>query len=119
MNPPAAYHQLGLFIVKFQHLEGAVNEVIVRLANGDEENTLILVNDFDNSRQLLRADVLFVRFVDIRTNTNPDEDVAAAATVKTTFHELVGDLKKLASAGMKLCSRDICFRLMSEAARRA
>ena len=69
--------------------------MIVLLADGDEENTLILVNDLDNSRQLLRADVLFVRFVDIRTNTNPNEDVAAAATVKATFHELVGDLKKI------------------------
>jgi hypothetical protein len=71
MSHPTAYHQLGLFIVNFQHLEGAVNDLLELLAGGDSEVTLILANDLEYSKRLNTADVLFARFVDLRTNTEP------------------------------------------------
>lgn len=32
-----AYHQLGRFVVTFQHLEDAVNDLLVLMAGGDSE----------------------------------------------------------------------------------
>jgi len=87
MTPPTAYHQLGRFIVAFQHLEGAVNDLLELLSGGDCEATRILANDLEYGRRLNTADVLFARFVDIRNNT----DVAA----KGEFHKLMVELREL------------------------
>lgn len=51
MSHPSAYHQLGRFIVAFQHLEGTVD-------------------DHEYGKRLNTVDVLFAPFVDIRTNTD-------------------------------------------------
>lgn len=87
MSHPTAYHQLGLFIVNFQHLEGAVNDLLELLAGGDCEVTLILANDLEYSKRLNTADVLFARFVDLRTNTDPAS--------KAEFHKLMVELREL------------------------
>ncbi|OGB01343.1 MAG: hypothetical protein A3E79_12085 [Burkholderiales bacterium RIFCSPHIGHO2_12_FULL_61_11] len=87
MSPHTAYHQLGRFIVLFQHLEGAVNDLFELLSGGDCEATRILVNDLEYSRRLKTADVLFARFVDIRTNTDP--------AAKAEFHKLMAELHEL------------------------
>ncbi|APW41821.1 hypothetical protein [Rhodoferax saidenbachensis] len=87
MSHPTAYHQLGQFIVAFQHLEGAVNDLFELLAGGDCEATRILVNDLEYGKRLNTADVLFARFVDIRTNTDP--------AAKTEFHNLMVELRAL------------------------
>lgn len=85
----SAYHQLGKFIVRFQHLEGAVNEMLVLLADADDEVVRILVNDLEYSRRLNTVDVLFARFVDVRRGT--DE------AMKAEFHKLMVELSKLGS----------------------
>ena len=82
-----AYHQLGRFIVDFQHLESAVSEVIVLLAGGDEEAARILANDLEYSKRLNTADVLFGRFIAIRANIDPAS--------KAEFHKLMVDLREL------------------------
>ena len=87
MNTPTAYHQLGQFIVNFQHLEDAVTNLLVMMSNADDGVILILVNDLEYSKRLNTADVLFVRFVDLRNNT----DVAA----KAEFHKLMVELREL------------------------
>ena len=87
MSHPTAYHQLGRFIVGFQHLENAVTELLVLLDNTDSEAVLILVNELAYSQRLRTADVLFSRFVDLRKNTDPAS--------KAAFHELMGELGKL------------------------
>ena len=87
MSHPTAYHQLGRFIVDFQHLENVVTEILVLLDKTDSEAVLILVNELSHSQRLRTADVLFSRFVDLRNNTDPAS--------KAAFHDLMGELGKL------------------------
>ena len=87
MDTPTAYHQLGQFIVNFQHLEDVVTNLLVMMSNADDGVILILVNDLEYSKRLNTADVLFARFVDLRNNT----DVAA----KAAFHKLMVELREL------------------------
>lgn len=87
MSHSTAYHQLGRFIVSFQHLENSVTELLVLLDDLDSEAVLILVNELAYSQRLRTADVLFSRFVDLRKNTDP--------TSKAAFHNLMVELHKL------------------------
>ena len=87
MNRPTAYHQLGRFIVAFQHLEGAVNDLLELMADTDGEVVRILANDLEYSKRLNTADVLFARFVDLRKNTDQE--------VKADFHKLIVELRDL------------------------
>lgn len=82
-----AYHQLGRFIVEFQHLEDAVNNLLVLMADADCEVVRILVNELEYSKRLKTADVLFSRYIDIRSNTDPAK--------KTEFHKLINELNEL------------------------
>jgi len=45
MTTPTAYHQIGKFIVYFQHAEVAIDEILVLLAHADEEAVRILDNE--------------------------------------------------------------------------
>lgn len=87
MANPSAYHQLGRFIVDFQHLENAVNDLLVLMANTNESVVRILANDLEYSKRLNTADVLFALFVDLRNNTNAED--------KARFHNLMVELGKL------------------------
>ncbi len=88
MSTPSAYHQLGRFIVAFQHLEGAVNDLLELLADStDGEVVRILANDLDYGKRLNTADVLFARFIDLRNNTDQ--------SAKSEFHKLMVELREL------------------------
>lgn len=87
MSSPTAYHQLGRFIVTFQHLEDAVNNILVLMADTDDDVVRILANDLEYSKRLSTADVLFARFVDLRNNTRIE--------AKMEFHKLMVELGKL------------------------
>ena len=87
MNTPTAYHQLGQFVVSFQHLEESVNNLLELLSNSDSEVVRILVNELEYGKRLKTADVLFARFVDLRTNTEPSS--------KAEFHKLIIELGEL------------------------
>ena len=87
MSPRTAYHQLGQFIVSFQHLEDAVNDLLVLMANTDDDVVRILANDLEYGKRLNTADVLFARFVDLRSNTDSGS--------KPEFHKLMVQLREL------------------------
>ena len=87
MSHPTAYHQLGRFIVDFQHLEYALTELLVLLDDSDSMAVLILANELAYNQKLRTADILFSRFVDLRKNTD--------ASSKAAFHELMGEFGKL------------------------
>jgi hypothetical protein len=87
MSTPTAYHQIGKFIVLFQDVEAAINEILVLLVNVDSEAVLILINGLECSQRLKTADVLFGRFVDL----NGDSELSA----KAEFHELIVKLMRL------------------------
>ena len=88
MNAPTAYHQLGRFIVAFQHLESSVNDLLELLADTtDCEAVRILANDLEYRKRLNTADVLFARFIDLRNNTD--------ALAKSEFHKLIVELGDL------------------------
>jgi len=87
MTGQTAYHQLGKFIVNFQHAEAAINEILVFLAKADDEAVRILVNELEYSQRLKTADVLLARFVDLQRE--PD------FSAKTEFHKLMVELGKL------------------------
>lgn len=94
MATHTVYHQLGRFIVAFQRLEAAVNALLVLMAGGDREATRILVNDLEYSKRLNTADVLFARFVDLRTNTDK--------ATKQEFHKLMVELRVLGERRNKI-----------------
>lgn len=88
MNSPTAYHQLGCFVVNFQHLESSVNDLLELLSDSiDCEVVRILTNDLEYRKRLNAADVLFARFVDLRNNTD--------ASAKGEFHKLIVELGNL------------------------
>ena len=87
MTGQAAYHQLGTFIVNFQHAEAAIDKILVILAKADSEAVRILVNELEYSQRLKTADVLLARFVDLQRK--PDLPAKAA------FHKLMVELGKL------------------------
>ena len=87
MNAPTAYHQLGQFIVKFQHLENVINNLITLLANTNDSVVQILTNDLEYGKRLNTADVLFAYFVDLRNTTQ--------AELKADFHKLIVELREL------------------------
>lgn len=87
MSTVTAYHQLGRFVVLFQHLEESVNNLLELLADTDGEIVRILVNELEYSKRLKTVDALFARFIDLRKNTDP--------LAKTEFHKLVVELGKL------------------------
>ena len=82
-----AYHQLGLFIVRFQHLEDSINNLMELTGEGDSESIRILANELEYGKRLNTADVLFARFVDLRTEHG--------SNAKADFHSLMVDLRKL------------------------
>ncbi|TXI27511.1 MAG: hypothetical protein E6Q60_09500 [Nitrosomonas oligotropha] len=85
--PTLSYHQLGVFIVSFQHIEEAVNDLLELLAVTDSEVVRILVNELEYSKRLKTADVLFAYFVDTHGIT-PE-------STKDEFHKLITELGKL------------------------
>ena len=88
MNTPTAYHQLGQFVVFFQHLEESVNNLLELLSDDDGEVIRILVNELEYSKRLKAADVVFARFVDLRR-------IADSSIIKAEFHKLIIELSEL------------------------
>jgi hypothetical protein len=87
MTPPTAYHQLGKFVVAFQHIEAAINDILVLLAHADDAFIFILINELEYAQRAKTADVLFARFVDVRRGIDP--------SLKAEFHTLMTELGKL------------------------
>jgi hypothetical protein len=87
MNHPTTFHQLGQFIVDFQHLEEAVNCLLVSMTNADDEVVRILINELEYGKRLTTADVVFSRLVDLRRNEDPE--------TKKRFHKLMVELREL------------------------
>ncbi|MFZ6643787.1 hypothetical protein ACO0LL_28950 [Undibacterium sp. TC4M20W] len=87
MDKPTVFHQLGKFVVRFQQLEHAVNNLIVLLSQSNDSVIRIVANDLEYSKRLSTTDVLFSYFLDIRhiQDTN----------IKKNFHSLITRLSKL------------------------
>ena len=83
-----AYHQIGKYIFLFQHVEAEVKEILVLLTNADSEAVRILIDGLEYSKLLTTTDVMFSRFIDLQSETDP--------TVKDVFHKLMNKLGKLA-----------------------
>ncbi len=87
MNQPTAYHQIGRFVVSFQHVEAALTELLVLMARADDEAIRILVNELEYSKRVKTTDVMFARFVNLQHD--PDE------LAREEFHKLMNELGKL------------------------
>jgi len=87
LTSPTAYHQIGLFIVNFQHVERSINELLILLADSDPETISILINELSFSQRLKTVDVLFARFIDLRRESD--------LTIKTDFHKLMSEFGRL------------------------
>ena len=87
MEQSTSYHELGRFIVSFQHAEAALTELLVLMAKADDEAVRILVNELEYSQRVKTTDVMFSRLVDLLR----DPDQAA----KADFHGLMVELGKL------------------------
>ena len=82
---PTTYHQLGRFVVTFQHVEHAVTEIILLLTQGDDEATKILIHDLGYAQRVRVASSMFTRFAELRTDKNEK--------TKTDFYALVSELE--------------------------
>jgi hypothetical protein len=87
MEQSTSYHELGRFIVSFQHAEAALTELLVLMAKADDEAVRILVNELEYSQRVKTADVMFARFVDLRRQLDQAE--------KTDFHCLMIEFRNL------------------------
>jgi len=58
---PTALHQLGQFIVLFQHAEAAVNDLIVMMSGVDEDVVDILINNLGYAERVRTAAALMTR----------------------------------------------------------
>lgn len=87
MNKPTSYHQIGQFIVLFQHVEAAITGLLVLMAQADDEAIRILVNELGYAKRVRTTDVLFARFVDLQRKPDP--------VAKAEFHKLMDELGEL------------------------
>ena len=109
MTENETYHQIGHFVVRFQHVEERLTELLELMAvtrtesptialNGlthaDEEFVRILVNELQYSQRVKTTDVMFARFVDLLPA--PDD------SAKKRFHELMTELRELGEIRNKI-----------------
>ena len=87
MQDSAPYLQIGRFVVMFQHAEQQLTELLVLMANADDEFIRILVNELEYTKRVKTTDVMFGRFVDLLRE--PDQ------SAKQQFHDLMTELLKL------------------------
>ena len=87
MDQPTPFHQLGRFIVLFQHIEAELTELLALMARADDEVIRILVNELEFGKRVKTTDVLFARFVELRSLPMPHE--------RAEFHKLMVELGKL------------------------
>jgi len=82
------FEQIGKFIFKFQIIESQINDLVVLMADADDEMINILMNELGFFRRVKTLDVMFARYVDVRRGINTTE--------KTNFHRIMSSLQKLA-----------------------
>ena len=87
MQESATCQQIGRFVVMFQHAEQQLTELLVLMANADDEFVRILVNELEYNKRVKTTDVMFGRFVDLLRD--PDQ------SAKKRFHDLRTELLKL------------------------
>jgi hypothetical protein len=88
MDQPTPFHQLGRFIVLFQHIEAELTEMLVLMSRADDDEAIrILVNELEYSKRVKTTDVMFARFVDLLPSTDTVD--------KAEFHTLMVELGKL------------------------
>ena len=63
---PTEFHQLGYFIYLFQIVERQIEEIIVLLADSDDEMVGIIMSELGLSEKLKVIDVMFARFIDVK-----------------------------------------------------
>ncbi|HEX5055921.1 MAG TPA: hypothetical protein VFX02_05435 [Gammaproteobacteria bacterium] len=59
INQSTAFHQFGRFIFLFQHIESALTELLVLMAEADDEAVRILANELEFSKRVKTTDVMF------------------------------------------------------------
>jgi len=59
-----SFKDIGKFIYEFQFVEGQIEEIIILIANTDNEVISILMNELSFSSKLKVVEVMFSRFVD-------------------------------------------------------
>lgn len=85
-------HQLGQFIVLFQHGEAALTELTVLMARSEDEEVIrMLLNDLEYSRRVRTAAVVYARFVSI---SSPLDEVEKARKI-TAFNNVRKELLRL------------------------
>jgi hypothetical protein len=85
-------HQLGQFIVLFQHGEAALTELMVLMARSEDEEVIrMLLNDLEYSRRVRTAAVVFARFVNI---SSPLDEAEKAEKI-TAFNKMRKELLRL------------------------
>lgn len=80
-------YKLGMFIYRFQFVERQIDELIVLVANTDDEMVEIMINEVSFSRKLVVLDVMFARFIDLR--------IVKDHTLRKRFHKLIEEIKSL------------------------
>ena len=83
----ASIRNLGNFIYRFQFIERQLDELIILVANCDDEMIRILISEMDFAKKLKALDVMFARFNDLHSGREEN---------KLNFHKLVNNVQKLA-----------------------
>jgi predicted metalloendopeptidase len=87
MEIPAIHQELGKFVVLFQTMDNAINDLIIEIAGNKQFIVEAFIAKTEFSAKMEIADVIFTHFIDITANTDEDE--------KEKFHSLMNRCKKI------------------------
>ena len=87
MEIPSIHKELGRFIILFQTMDNAVNEIIFQISGNKSYIAEAFLAKTEFSSKMEIADVIFTHYVDITANT--DEET------KDDFHALMNACKKI------------------------
>ena len=83
-------HQLGQFIVLFQHGEAALTELMVLMARSEDEEIIrMLLNDLEYSRRVRTAAAVYARFVSVSSPLNETKKVEKITAFNKVRKELL------------------------------
>lgn len=87
MGIPAIHQELGKFIVLFQTMDSAINDLIISIADKKHFVAEAFIAKTEFTAKMDVADVIFTHFVDITANTDKTE--------KENFRSLIKECKTI------------------------
>ena len=87
MDIPSIHQEFGKFVVLFQTMDNAINEIIYQISDNKEYVAAAFITKTAFKAKIEIADVIFSHYADITANTDAD--------AKDEFHSLMNKCEKI------------------------